>query len=223
MKIRKPWMIKWIGLLGAVVIRLWLSTLRIRYKPLGTNFDPNQPGLEQRYIYIFWHENILLPCYLFARRDIKVLISEHADGEMIAQVCRHVGFGTIRGSTTRKSLTAMRNMLRESERCHIAVIPDGPRGPRRRIEKGVVYLASRTGLPIVAAGIGYENPRRLRTWDRFALPRPGSKARIVTYEPILVPPDLDKDGLEEYRRIVQNELDKACAVAEKWANGERQT
>jgi len=218
MKIRKPWMIKLIGLLGAVVIRLWLSTLRIRYRPQGPNFDPNQPNFAGRFIYIFWHENILLPCYLFARRDIKVLISEHADGEMIAQVCHHVGFGTIRGSTTRKSLTALRNMLRASRRNHIAVIPDGPRGPRRRVEKGVIYLASKTGLPIVAVGIGYENPRRLGTWDRFALPRLDSKARIITLDPIHIPADLDKEGLEEYRQIVQNELDKACAIAEKRAN-----
>lgn len=218
MKIRKPWMIKLIGLLGALVIRLWLSTVRSRYHSLGKNVDPRQPALQVRYIYVFWHENILLPCYLFARRDVKVLISQHADGEMIAQVCRHVGFGTIRGSSTRGGIQALRKMLRASQKFHIAVIPDGPRGPRRQVESGVIYLASRTGLPIAVVGIGYERPWRLSTWDRFALPRPWSKARIVTADPLVVPPDLDKDGLEQYRQLLQRTLDQAGPLAEEWAN-----
>src|SRR5262245_24025137 len=131
MKIRRPWMIALIGLFGAVVIRLWLSTLSFRYRSLGKNVDPHQKP-DGRYIYVFWHENILLPCYQYARRDIKVLISQPADGEMIAQVCQHTGFGTIRGSSTRGGMKALRKMLRASRNCHIAVIPDGPRGPRRQ-------------------------------------------------------------------------------------------
>jgi lysophospholipid acyltransferase (LPLAT)-like uncharacterized protein len=218
MKIRKLWMIKLIGLLGALLIRLWMSTLRTRCSWPGQRVDPRQRSLPERFIYVCWHENILLLCHLFSGRRFKVLISEHADGEMIAQICHHLGAGTIRGSTTRKSLTAMRGMLRASRRKHhIVVIPDGPRGPRRRVEKGVIFLASRTGLPIVVAGVAYRMPYRFGSWDKFALPRLGSKARLVARDPIHVPADVGKDDLEKYRQIVQQELDQACSLAEKWA------
>src|SRR5438067_10294953 len=83
MKIRNPWVIKLIGLLGAWLIRLWVGTLCFRFRCLGRNADPHSKGLSERLLYAFWHENILLPCSKFARRDIQVLISQHADGEMI--------------------------------------------------------------------------------------------------------------------------------------------
>ncbi len=155
MKIRNPWIIKWIGFLGALLIRLYIGTLAYRYRPIGPNMNPLRRGFQGRFIYAFWHENILLPCYHYARRDIRVLISEHADGEMIAQVCRHIGFGTVRGSATRGGTKALLKMMRASKNCHIAVVPDGPRGPRRHLELGLVYLAARTGLPLVLMGIGY--------------------------------------------------------------------
>src|ERR1043166_4175316 len=155
MKIRHPTLIKWIGFLGAVLIRVWISTISFRVRSIGENVYP-QLGVKRRYLYAFWHENILVPCGIFARRDILVLISHHADGEMIAQVCKHVGFGTIRGSSTRGGMKAMREMVRASADSHLAVIPDGPRGPRRHVELGLIYLAAKTGLPIVLVGIGHD-------------------------------------------------------------------
>ena len=158
MKIRKPWLIKLLGLFGAIVIRLWLSTLRpLLLLPLP-HLDPRRLSATDRFIYIFWHENILLPCYLFGRCHINVLISQHADGELITQVCRHLGYGAVRGSKTRGGIQAMRKMLRNRRRCHVAVMPDGPRGPRRHVEMGVVYLAAKTGMPIIVCGIGYDRP-----------------------------------------------------------------
>src|SRR5436190_14741784 len=101
MKIRNPTIIQWIGFLGAALLRLWIGTLAFRQRACGTRVDPTGNDLPGRYIYVFWHENILVPCYYFARGDIQVLISEHADGEMITQVCRRLGYGTIRGSQRR--------------------------------------------------------------------------------------------------------------------------
>ena len=61
--------------------------------------DPHQRGMEGRYIYAFWHENMLLPAYHYGRPDIRVLISQHADGQLIAEICRHLRFSLVRGST----------------------------------------------------------------------------------------------------------------------------
>src|SRR6516225_5637238 len=187
MKIRHPALLKALGFAVAWLARLWIGTVRYRYRPLGANLDPNRRGLEGRYIYTFWHENLLMPAYHYGRPDIWVLISQHADGQMIAEACRHLRFKLVRGSATRGGVEAVRQMLRFGDRVHLGITPDGPRGPRRRVKAGLVYLAARTGLPIVPTGIGYDRPWRLRSWDRFALPRPGSLSTCVTVPPIHVP------------------------------------
>lgn len=217
MKIRSPTFAKWIGLLGAVIIRAWIGTLSYRFYHLGPVLDPTRLQTKDRYIYVAWHENILVPCYEFAGVGIQVLISQHHDGEMIAQLCQRIGFGTIRGSSTRGGLKAMREMIRASEGAHIAVAPDGPRGPRRQMELGFVYLAAKTGLPIVLLGIGHNRPWRLNTWDRFALPRPFSKAVIVSTKPITIPADVNREELEAYRANLERRLSELTDYAERLA------
>lgn len=218
MKIRNRWVIRWIGLLGALVLRLYLGTLRLRYRQQVADTDPLRRDQQGRYIYAFWHENLLLPC-LFGHRRLHVLISEHADGEMIALACHHLGFSLIRGSSTRGGVRALRKMLGAMKKGHVTVVPDGPRGPRRHVEPGLLYLAARTGMPIVPAGVGYDRPWRLKTWDRFAVPRPFSKAVLLLAEPILVPGDADRRTLDEYAGRVEAALNEATAAAEALAEG----
>lgn len=215
MKIRHPFLIKAIGFAVGWLVRLWIGTVRYRYRPMGASFDPNQPHFQGRHLYAFWHENILVPAYHYGRRDIHVLISEHADGQLIAEACRHLGFRVVRGSATRGGARAIRQMVRRSRSAHLAITPDGPRGPRRLVQPGVVYLAALTGLPIVAFGIAFERAWRMRSWDRFALPWPWSGAVCVTAEPIHVPENIRKEQLEHYRLLVQRAMDAASEAAER--------
>lgn len=218
MKLRHPVLIKTVGLTASWAIRLWMGTVRYRYRPLGPNMDPHQRDLPGRYIYAFWHENMLLPAYHYGRPDIRVLISQHADGQLIAEVCRHLRFRLVRGSTTRGGVEAARHMLRLSRGSHLAITPDGPRGPRRRVQMGLIYLAARTELPIVPIGIGFQRPWRLGSWDRFAVPRPWSLGLCVTADPIHIPPAADKNELEDYRQRVEQALQHVTELAERGAN-----
>jgi lysophospholipid acyltransferase (LPLAT)-like uncharacterized protein len=220
MKIRHPILIQAVGFGIAWLVRLWIGTLRYRYRPMGTNYDPNRPGFQGRYLYAFWHENILVPAYHYARRDIHVLISEHADGRMIAEACRHLGFRVVRGSATRGGARAVRQMWRRSRSAHLAITPDGPRGPRRRVQPGVVYLAALTGLPIVPFGIAFTRAWRMNSWDRFAVPCPWSEAVCVTAEPIHVPENVRKDQLEHYRQKVEDAMNAATEAAERFVHAE---
>jgi lysophospholipid acyltransferase (LPLAT)-like uncharacterized protein len=217
MKIRRTWLIRLIAFIGAYIVRLWISTLRYRYQPLGPNVEPTQPGLHERYLYAFWHENLVLLAYHYARPDVYVLISQHADGELIAEICRRLGFSLVRGSTSRGGVEAVRQMLRVGDGAHLAITPDGPRGPRRHVQLGLVYLAARTGMPIVPIGIGFHQPWRTQSWDRFVLPRPWSVATCVTAPPVTVPTDADKEQLEEFRRRVEETMLCVTAIAEDWA------
>jgi lysophospholipid acyltransferase (LPLAT)-like uncharacterized protein len=215
MKIRHPLLIKAAGFVGAWVLRAWVGSLRYRYCPLGPNLDPRRPG--PRCLYAFWHENLLLPAYHYGRLGAHVLVSTHADGQLITEVIQRLGFRTIRGSTTRGGTAAVRQALALEGAGHLGITPDGPRGPRRRVQPGILYLSSRLGLPIVPAGFGYERPWRLKSWDRFALPRPFSRARCVTCDPILVPPDAERDLLEQYRDYLEGRLLDVTEQAERWA------
>jgi lysophospholipid acyltransferase (LPLAT)-like uncharacterized protein len=219
MKIRHPMLIKALGFAIACLVRLWIATLRYRYRPLGPSLDPTKRGFTGRYIYAFWHENILVPAYHYGRRDVHVLISQHADGRLIAEVVRHLGFRVVAGSTTRGGVEAVRQMVRLSRSAHLAITPDGPRGPRRRVQPGAIYLAARTGLPIVPFGIAYAHAWRMNSWDRFALPRPWSAAACVTAQPIHVPEALGKEDLEAYRLLVEKELNAVTAEAERLVGG----
>jgi lysophospholipid acyltransferase (LPLAT)-like uncharacterized protein len=201
---------------GAVVLRSWMRTLRYEYLPQGRNLEPRAMGSE-RCIYAMWHEYLLLPILQYACPDVHVLISRSADGHLLSELCRRLSIPVIRGSSSRGGAEAVRQLLRAGLNTHLALTPDGPRGPRRRVQSGLVYLASRSGLPVVPVGFGLDRPRRLGSWDQFAIPRLASRAVCVTSEPIPIPEDASPEDLESYRRKVEDAMHTMTAAAESLA------
>src|SRR5205807_709950 len=112
MKIRHPALIRALGFAGSWMIKGLVGTLRYRLRVLDPVVDPYRPGQDRRFIYAFWHENILLPAYHYGGTPTKVLISQHADGELITQVCRYLRFDAVRGSTTRGGIEAVRQIMK---------------------------------------------------------------------------------------------------------------
>lgn len=221
MKLRHPWLIRLVGFVGAWLIWLWMSTLRYRHAFLDGDEHPANPRCK-RFIYALWHESILFPAVF--RTTIHILISQHADGELIAQACRHLRVKTVRGSSTRGGTQALLQLLRISQQSHLLVTPDGPRGPRRKVQLGLIFLASQTGLPIVPCGVAYPQCWRARSWDRFAVPLPWTTALGVAGQAISVPPGLNRKKLEAYRDLVEQNMLAATAAAERWAaTGKRPT
>jgi lysophospholipid acyltransferase (LPLAT)-like uncharacterized protein len=214
MKVRSPWVVRLLGLVGACLVCLWRGLVGVRLDVRASGPQPTDPR-RQRCIYAFWHESILMASTVRSR--LHILISQHADGELISQTCRHLRIGAVRGSTTRGGGQGLLDLLRCPENSHLAVTPDGPRGPRRRVQMGLIFLASRTGLPIVGFGVGYSHAWRAPSWDRFAVPWPGSTAYCVVAAPLVVPPRLDRRGMERYRLLVEGQLLAATEAAERWA------
>ena len=163
-----------VGLLGPVVLRLLCLTLRIEEQPAGSSRKLFTEG--PRAIIAFWHATMLVLVYQGRGQGIRVLISRHTDGEYIARVIKNMGFGVVRGSSTRGGAGAMINMVKEAENGRfLAVTPDGPRGPREVAQSGIIFLAKKTGLPILPIGLGYSNCWRLPSWDGFRIQKPFSK------------------------------------------------
>jgi lysophospholipid acyltransferase (LPLAT)-like uncharacterized protein len=214
-KLRSPLLIRILAWLLGAFVWSWVKTIHVRYWAADGRQHPVDASSE-RFIYAFWHDSMLAP--MTTRTKIEMLVSQHADGELVAGVCQWVGFGLIRGSSTRGGFEALVNMINRSDsQAHLGFTPDGPKGPRHRVQVGMIYVASRTGVPIVPCGYGFTHARRLRSWDRFAVPRPFSRIVGVVCEPIHVPPNLDRAGLESWRIRVEEAFLEATAQAEDWA------
>lgn len=207
------------GLVAATYLRLWMQTLDYKAFYYDLSTDPVASDFRGPVIFIFWHEYIPFLLNIRRHQGVSILLSKHQDAEWLSQAARHLGFGAIRGSTNRGGVVALREILRSSSGLNLGITPDGPRGPRRQLAAGCIFVASRLGLPLVPLGLGYERPWRIRkAWDQFAVPRPFSRARAVAGPPIYVPSDADRAQLETYRLRVESILNELTQRAEAWAD-----
>jgi lysophospholipid acyltransferase (LPLAT)-like uncharacterized protein len=175
-------------------------------------WDQNQP-----FIACFWHGRLLMMGYNWdRRRDIHLLISSHADGQLVAGMVRHFGFNSLTGSTRRGGSEALRGMVRIIKNGgSVCITPDGPRGPRMRASMGPVALAKLTGVPILPAAYGVSRRRLVNSWDRFLLPGLFARGVYVWGTPIHVPKDADDDRMEEFRRQLESELNRITDEADE--------
>jgi lysophospholipid acyltransferase (LPLAT)-like uncharacterized protein len=217
---RKPDLPRWLldigGRICAQAVRAWMGTLDYRAAFYDRSVDPAH-GVDTPRIYVFWHENILTPLYVRGHCHLAMLLSQHRDAEILAHVAHRLGFDCVRGSTYRGGAKAIWELWDRSRRQHLTITPDGPRGPRRQMALGPIFLASRLGLPLVAMGFGYDRPWRMNSWDRFAVPRPFSRARAVIGPPLSIPSTLDRGGLERCRLRAEGLLNDLTLEAEAWA------
>ncbi len=107
-------------------------------------------------IFAFWHGRQLMMPFVYRGKRAYILISQHRDGEMIHRVIRQFGFQSVRGSTTRGGGLALRQLVRYGRQgADLVVTPDGPKGPKWKVQEGVIHLAKLTGLPVVPVTVAY--------------------------------------------------------------------
>ena len=198
---RREW---WLGLLGSWLLRLLALTLRVEVE------DP--AALRARveggpFILLFWHNRLLLVPVVwnryFARRRPKgmALTSTSRDGGLIAEFLNRFGIGPVRGSATRRGSAAVRELAGWLRRGHdVAITPDGSRGPCYEIKPGLVLLAQLTGRPLLPISFEYASAWRLRSWDRFFIPKPFSRVTFRVGELHPVQRMADAAGFEAERR-----------------------
>src|ERR1700760_4305039 len=126
------WGVKLAGLLTATAVRGWMSTLDYKVSFYDDTVDPAD-GIGGQRIYIFWHENILLPLYLRGHCNLAMLLSQHPDAEILAHIAHHMGFDCVRGSTYHGGARALMELQERSQNQHLTITPAGPRGPRRQL------------------------------------------------------------------------------------------
>lgn len=161
----------------------------------------------QNVIIAFWHQRLLMMPFAYPRSSGCMLISQHRDGEFIARTVKLFGVDSIRGSTTRGGFSALREMIRVFRKgSDIAITPDGPQGPKHVVQGGILQLARETGAPILPLTYSASRKKIFQSWDQFIFPLPFSKVVYMWGEPLFVPRDIGKEGLEEKRLLLQERL-----------------
>jgi lysophospholipid acyltransferase (LPLAT)-like uncharacterized protein len=198
-----------------LMITLIGSTLR--YESENEQYLYDIESSEKHPILSFWHDRIFAGVYYFRDRGIAVLTSKSMDGEYIARFISRLGFGAIRGSSSRGGVRALVEMIRlMREGIPMAFTVDGPRGPRYEAKSGPVMLAKKTGNPIVPFVTECSSYWQMKSWDRLQIPRPFSRARVIFGEPIYVPDVGGEEEIEAKRLELQQRLDYLVGRGEAW-------
>ncbi len=205
------------GFAAAMMVRLWMRTLQYKVAYYDVTVDPAEGRNPSPSIYVFWHEYLLFPITLRCGYGLRLLVSRHRDAAVLGAAAQYFGFGVILGSTRRGGASASLEIIRGHGDLRLVITPDGPRGPRRQMALGPIYLAAKLGAEIIPLGFGYDRPWRMPSWDRFAIPRPFSRARCVAGPAIRVPPESDRETMEHFREKLEKLLNDLTHLAEDWA------
>lgn len=205
------WMLSWL-------MRLIFTSSRKRYtnlQVLERHLDRDQP-----FILVSWHNRNILACFGYlahARRNRRFipLASASRDGSLAAAAMHYLGVDCIRGSSSQGGSKALRQMLRAVKLGHdLGITPDGPRGPKYKVQPGVIATARMTGLPIIPMTYQAQHKKILRSWDAMIVPHPFTCLHYAYGEPIHVAKDADEAEMERCRLKLEQEMMRIVAVVD---------
>ncbi len=214
-EIRESAKATFIGKAAGRLMQAWCATLRFEIVDRCGLTPPG--GIPGPVIYCLWHGNSFTLPAAWQRacgrhRRAVVLASASHDGAALAKAVGIFGIGSIRGSSSRRGVAALIGLVRAlrggTDTC---ISPDGPRGPRHVVQAGTVKLAETSGAPIIPIHVACSSYREFKSWDRFTLPAPGSRVRIIFDEALAVPPGLSEDELETWRRRLEEIMLRGAA------------
>jgi lysophospholipid acyltransferase (LPLAT)-like uncharacterized protein len=166
-------------------------------------------------LFALWHGRMLVPIQEHRDQGIVTMASQSKDGELIARWLERIGYSVARGSSSRGGSSALRDMVRHVRAGrHAALTVDGPRGPARVVQPGVLQLARLTRAWILPITSSSARPRFLASWDRYLVPLPFSRTFVVYGEPF--PVDASWSDEEGLARIAAS-IDTATAEADRIA------
>ena len=201
------------GRKARLLVALGFRLLQILARTLRYEMDDRAGVLgkpvEGNYIAALWHNRLLLISFVlkkfFPQRPGAGLISASRDGDMIADATRRFGFDVVRGSSSRMGASALLELseVLASGR-DVLITPDGPRGPAYELGPGIIFLAQKTGAPVVPVNMEYSSCWRVKSWDRFIIPKPFSKVRVIIGQPQRISSTSSDEEFERERLRLQN-------------------
>ncbi len=196
-----------INTLFSLIFKLYTKTLRIELYGAEKATDHLERG--GRVILCCWHQRFFAGFFLPGKlkRNPVVMISQSDDGTFISTMARSFGWIPVRGSSSRGGRKALREMIRLLKQHNIGThIADGPGGPPRVIKPGIVMLAKHTNAAICPIYVIYHNAWVSNSWDRFMVPKPGSRVTLHFGSLVTVPESLDSETLEDIRFHIEETM-----------------
>lgn len=203
------------GILAPLVyglVRLLLETVRLEVRGYERYREGSREG---GVVFLGWHGRSALGAKLFRGEGIWTIISQSRDGEMQNRIFRWFGFRTIRGSTGRGGMQALLESIKVLKTgAAMAFTVDGPRGPSGVVQAGVMLMAKKSGAALVPVGVSAERRWLVRSWDRYMVPKPFTRAVMIFGDPVLVPLGCSDEELERLRREVEEATHRLEVEAE---------
>jgi len=176
---------RWLIAFGVRLLHVWERTLHYE---IDDRMGAIGKKIEGSYIGALWHNRLLIfPLVLrrfFPERRGVALISASRDGDLLTDAVHRFGYDVVRGSSSRLGVTAI---LQLSDVLagggDVVITPDGPRGPVYEVGQGIIFLAQKTGAAVVPINLEYSSCWRIKSWDRFMVPRPFAKVRLIIGTP----------------------------------------
>ena len=201
-----------IGFFGRIIFWIWFKSTRMTL--LGEDEYQKLRNEGKPVIFLVWHGRIFIVPYFFRRRGIMPLISPSKDGEIVARIMSGWGYKILRGSSSHVVVGAWNEMIRELKRGgEVIIVPDGPKGPNRKMKMGGLKLAQQTGAYLVPFSFSASKRKVLSSWDSFVLFKPFTKIVAKYGQPIAVASDLSPKALEMERQRIEQvliRLDEEC-------------
>jgi lysophospholipid acyltransferase (LPLAT)-like uncharacterized protein len=200
------WRARWLVAIAYWLLQMWART--IGYE-VDDRSGLSKPPVTENCIGALWHNRLLLICPVLKRfvphRPGDGLVSASRDGDLMAALTERCGFGVVRGSSSKFGASAMLELTSVlSSGRDVLITPDGPRGPAYELGAGIIFLAQKSGAPIQPINLEYSSCWRAKSWDRFILPRPFSKVRVIFGEFHRVAPTATAEEFERERQRLQD-------------------
>jgi lysophospholipid acyltransferase (LPLAT)-like uncharacterized protein len=221
MKIRSRWLNTVLSHCATFGLRVLFLTIRVQHFKVVEDGTPYSPPVgQQRFTFSMWHDQIVLAVFSLRTWNLAGLISQHRDGGYLADSVLIAGIQPVRGSTSRGGAEAVREILGLPD-LHLAMTPDGPRGPRRKMKEGIVFISSRSDRPIVPTALVCSRQWSVPgSWTNMAIPKPFSKVTLITGTPITIPIELPREEMMAWAEFVSDEMARLELLAERIQRGD---
>ena len=181
--------------------------VRFIYFTSKKNFIHPKIDDKETFVVTFWHGELLMQSFNYQKLkpngQVKAMISEHKDGELIAKTVEYLNIGSVRGSSSRGGLKALINAIKELKSgTEVAITPDGPRGPRHSVADGIVAISQKTGLKILVFNCVPSSYWQLKSWDKFVIPKPFGTIDFYISEPL----DITGMEMEDAKNLIREKM-----------------
>jgi len=192
--------------LGNIFLHSLVNVLckSVKIKMINSIEVENLLKLKQNFVLAFWHGTMLIPWYVHRNKNFSALVSLSKDGSILANTLNKWGYKVERGSSHKGGKEALNTLLENSKmNFSVAITPDGPTGPPRKLKAGAVITAQRSNIPLILCGVAYKKKYVFNSWDKFEVPKFFSKIVLNYSKPIYIDSNLNREDTS----IIINECD----------------